>query len=960
MKHDSIFDATLACRARLMRCIDSPDLMVEEWPRKRLADLNLWASDSGALAEQRASLDQRIADSDKQAVRKVILNLLGLLDSLFLRCQKLASKGLANKGRAKTLASTFQDAENILVQLAKISAAIRRAGNHARLERADASFQAERHVELKQHLEFLVHIAQDGRDLGRLDTHFAPTGGLADVAKRLISANLIRRHRFLYAQRRWGKQAAERKTAEVLPSGESQAQLVVKSQKLPMLDRILNRPGFISRDTTPGPQPTCPATGAPSVITSTVPTAVQGPIHIPQGSRVSTVAPSSTTSKVVYPKPPRSEEGAMFFRCPCCYQTLPVTFKSRARWRKHLSEDIHPYTCILDDCPRPQQLYVTRKEWSRHMREDHEMSKYWLCSACLEPRRFDIEHHFTAHLRDEHNEVIPEEQIPTLISMSTYNTPLTTVSCPLCPLPSDGVEIDPNAMLDHAAEHVHSFSLRSLPWPIPEHGEREYLGLGLEDFSDGVTFFDISSNISSANTSTSLSRRDYSDDETEASLEFSFQDENPDVPWEGDLHTPPDNIAAPVVVPSAKSPPNLKHRDSDTDLTFTAQEVANAQVIYFKYRAPEWAAFLSGAPSVVYTLAILRKPGLVKTSIASLVMKSTTILGEDGIIIGTLPHDLLLPNLDYCKTAGRSAFLEAQEIMESMYEAAGNIVADGGTIAHVIELLKYPEDARDQLIQEVESIQSTSQSFLAKITCLYESFDLWYWVARSLENAALGAKGEARDRKTEMVNQVEQMDQKLRNLNFRLRELELRHDVATQETARAGGEADTLEKLALTPELTSNEVERASKIMKIPGHRSNFKELASTSKRGDRMINESTEELNEAGPRDEIVKIRYERQQHTEAMAHSAETKAQIVRLEKEEIELDDFVRIIGELSRQVGELKEHILQLMEFMSFALEVRGFDLETHATELLNLLRMPNGVRKNGFNVDRKASGDLILL
>lgn len=86
----SIFEATLACRQRLRECIDTPTLMVDEWPRKRLADFNLWASDSGALAKKRASLDQRLAD--KPTVCEVILNLLNLLESLLARCASLVGR----------------------------------------------------------------------------------------------------------------------------------------------------------------------------------------------------------------------------------------------------------------------------------------------------------------------------------------------------------------------------------------------------------------------------------------------------------------------------------------------------------------------------------------------------------------------------------------------------------------------------------------------------------------------------------------------------------------------------------------------------------------------------------------------------------------------------------------------------------------------------------------------------
>lgn len=83
----SIFEATSACRQRLRECINNPTLMVDEWPRKRLADFNLWASDSGALAKKRASLDRRLAE--KHTVREVILNLLNLLENLLARCLSL-------------------------------------------------------------------------------------------------------------------------------------------------------------------------------------------------------------------------------------------------------------------------------------------------------------------------------------------------------------------------------------------------------------------------------------------------------------------------------------------------------------------------------------------------------------------------------------------------------------------------------------------------------------------------------------------------------------------------------------------------------------------------------------------------------------------------------------------------------------------------------------------------------
>lgn len=84
----SIRNSSLSCRRRLEECLASPDLMaLDEWPRKRLADFNLWASGSGALSEK-MSLDVRLAE--KPNVHAVVLNLLLLLEAIV---KKLRDQG---------------------------------------------------------------------------------------------------------------------------------------------------------------------------------------------------------------------------------------------------------------------------------------------------------------------------------------------------------------------------------------------------------------------------------------------------------------------------------------------------------------------------------------------------------------------------------------------------------------------------------------------------------------------------------------------------------------------------------------------------------------------------------------------------------------------------------------------------------------------------------------------------
>lgn len=189
-----------------------------------------------------------------------------------------------------------------------------------------------------------------------------------------------------------------------------------------------------------------------------------------------------------------------------------------------------PYTCVLEDCPQPQTLYRTRQEWMEHMGEAHETTKYWLCSACLEPTNFDEKDQFIAHLSRQHGDDIAIEQIPAFVSMSTCTGALRLTRCPLCPRNSMTAhqEMDPAQLLSHVAEHVHSFSLNSLPWPFPGEKEREYLGLSEGTGDPTAEYFNVSSGVGSADpVESSESQAGWRDFETDMP-EIEFQDHNPE------------------------------------------------------------------------------------------------------------------------------------------------------------------------------------------------------------------------------------------------------------------------------------------------------------------------------------------------------------------------------------------------------------------------------------------------
>lgn len=95
-----------------------------------------------------------------------------------------------------------------------------------------------------------------------------------------------------------------------------------------------------------------------------------------------------------------------------------------------------------------------------HMRENHRMSQSWTCFACANSIEFNDKQDFIEHTREEHKDAITEDQIPAITSVSAKSTPFAINACPLC----KWADTNPLFLLDHIAEHVHSFSLKALPW----------------------------------------------------------------------------------------------------------------------------------------------------------------------------------------------------------------------------------------------------------------------------------------------------------------------------------------------------------------------------------------------------------------------------------------------------------------------------------------------------------------
>lgn len=401
------------------------------------------------------------------------------------------------------LTQAMKSTEAILDQLARLAVAIRRSGTSSRLQKADRSFDPENHEDLRNYLVLILlakpsDIEDKRNEIWDINAKDKSVNFGVDIAQLsmaqqyLIDANLRRRNRFIYAQRHARKLAP----IQLSPTPEPVPKLEVVNQSNRGLNIVLTE----SRAQRPSPE-TKPAsaasalsktlsdaTGMTDTTASAVCTTFMFDISAPSTvmSRV-----SSTGSRINYPNPPQLKK-LNSFKCPCCCLTLPETFSERQRWmlvdpipnifftptgltdlilRKHIAEDLCPYSCYLNDCPRREVLYITRESWMNHVDKEHPSSLYWECFACDTAEKFHTAQTFASHVKEHQS--ISESHLPTLIDVCLRKT-IHITSCPLCTWADDQVgNLDPKALFDHVAEHIHSFSLLSLPWAASNNGNEK-------------------------------------------------------------------------------------------------------------------------------------------------------------------------------------------------------------------------------------------------------------------------------------------------------------------------------------------------------------------------------------------------------------------------------------------------------------------------------------------------------
>lgn len=220
---------------------------------------------------------------------------------------------------ATVLSKAMRDVEQLINQLARLSVTIRNAGTISRFRKADHLFDPEDYSEFRTYLENLVKARSPGQNGVGVD--FAKIY-MTPIQERLIEANLRRRNRFAYAMRHSQK-------------------LAMASPKLPEKSSVvLDQMGTKSSPMTPDASPNVAVhetTSSTADLTETNASSIGAlpppmPTRVPP-SRADMTQITSTAAKMIYPKPPRAKLGLQQFKCPCCCQTLPLSYQESTQWK---------------------------------------------------------------------------------------------------------------------------------------------------------------------------------------------------------------------------------------------------------------------------------------------------------------------------------------------------------------------------------------------------------------------------------------------------------------------------------------------------------------------------------------------------------------------------------------------------------------------------------------------------
>ncbi|KNG45786.1 Protein kinase-like domain protein [Stemphylium lycopersici] len=395
-----------------------------------------------------------------------IRNLLSMLEGFLKDLEEF----LLTAKHEADLQDIMTNIDSTIDTLAFIGVRIRRSGRKSRIRKADNSFDQNqgKYRNLRAHLACIVlarptkegRPEKEGKDIHSVD-YFAKIK-LSSIQERLIEANLRRRHRFIEAQRHSDR--LKDHSGSIAPPVIPQQFIAISTTQYsnqdvsPLQDKKIASV-MKMQSSPPGPKKEDTHTIAPTSASGL--DSKWGGLQEKRKHGSTATRLTSTTAKMRYP------------------QAHKLSNAEQKLAKKHVANDLCPYTCVVANCPAPYNLFVTQEEWNDHVINDH--PPHWQCPCCGDdPPIFESISGITLHLMTKHADEV-EADLEGFLSDAEINT-MGITNCPLCD--SEGPQ-DSLDLMEHVLQYVHDFSLRSLPWPA-DLPTSQSTSAGLFDMSNAV------------------------------------------------------------------------------------------------------------------------------------------------------------------------------------------------------------------------------------------------------------------------------------------------------------------------------------------------------------------------------------------------------------------------------------------------------------------------------------------
>ncbi|UNI23185.1 hypothetical protein JDV02_009019 [Purpureocillium takamizusanense] len=143
--------------------------------------------------------------------------------------------------------------------------------------------------------------------------------------------------------------------------------------------------------------------------------------------------------------------------CPFCLYALPsLSISDDEQWRAHITNDLHAYVCLFDECDKPEELHRHSSDWLQHMRM-HTLR--WRCNSKSHgAQTFLTEEQYLRHMRGVHTGCFTEPQLRALAERNARPIGPMFTLCPIC-----GATEATDTLEAHIVGHLRGLALRSLP-----------------------------------------------------------------------------------------------------------------------------------------------------------------------------------------------------------------------------------------------------------------------------------------------------------------------------------------------------------------------------------------------------------------------------------------------------------------------------------------------------------------